>query len=93
MTLLEVERDDAECDRSPQLWPPSARSVVAVVAGLFVLMYLVVALARLRYPYELEWIEGGMVNHVAQLRSGQPLYGPPSVTFLSTSRKTWPLPA
>ena len=38
-------------------------------------MYVVVALLRLRYPYELEWIEGGMVNHVAQLRSGQPLYG------------------
>ena len=38
-------------------------------------------LLRLRYPYELEWIEGGMVNHVARLRSGQPLYGAPSLTF------------
>ena len=55
--------------------------MIAVVAGMFILMYVVVALLRLRYPYELEWIEGGMVNHVAQLRSGQPLYGAPSLTF------------
>ena len=49
----------------------AAGSVIAVVAGGFILMYVVVALLRLRYPYELEWIEGGMVNHVAQLRTGQ----------------------
>ncbi|HEX2381386.1 MAG TPA: glycosyltransferase family 39 protein [Acidimicrobiales bacterium] len=55
--------------------------VIAVVAGGFILMYVVVALLRLRYPYELEWIEGGMVNHVAQLRTGEPLYSAPSLSF------------
>src|SRR5262249_52504511 len=61
--------------------PPSARLRIAIVAGLFILMYAVAALLRRRSPYELEWIEGGMVNHVARLRGGQPLYGAPSLTF------------
>ena len=89
MTVLDDQRtsdaravveDSAHPDQA-WLRPPSARFVIAVVAGMFILMYVVVALSRLRYPYELEWIEGGMVNHVARLRSGQPLYGPPSLTF------------
>jgi hypothetical protein len=77
---LDVVDVDAPGDDS-RLRPPSARLMIGIVAGLFVLMYVVVALLRLRYPYELEWIEGGMVNHVARLRSGQPLYGAPSLTF------------
>jgi hypothetical protein len=44
-------------------------------------MYVVIALLRLRYPYEVEWIEGGMVDHVARLRAGHALYARPSLTF------------
>ena len=43
--------------------------------------YLVVALARIAYPYDLEWMEGGMLEHVARVLRGQPLYVPPSVEF------------
>src|SRR5262245_48143880 len=77
-------RTDVEDTGHPdqtRLRPPSARFVIAVVAGMFIVMYVIVALLRLRYPYELEWIEGGMVNHVAQLRGGQSLYRAPSLTF------------
>lgn len=89
MTLLTDERagqlasidDDIVVVDEPRLRPPHARLVVATVAAGFIVMYVVVALLRLRYPYELEWIEGGMVNHVAQLRGGHHLYGPPSLRF------------
>ena len=94
MTLLagERERDRGNAELEPEVAPlpdepasrfrpPTARTVIGVVAGLFVLMYVVVALLRLRYPYELEWIEGGMVNHVEQVRSGHSLYAAPSLTF------------
>lgn len=53
----------------------------AVVGAAFVAVYVVIALLRLRYPYELEWIEGGMVDHVARARAGQPIYGSPSLAF------------
>jgi hypothetical protein len=76
-----AQRDDIEVIPSPRWRAPATRTVVSVVAGLFILIYLVVALVRLRYPFELEWIEGGMVNHVEQVRTGLPLYGAPSVSF------------
>ena len=78
---IAVIPDAADGGRARRLHLPSAQTVVALVAGLFIVMYAVVALLRLRYPYELEWIEGGMVNHVAQIRAGHSLYGPPSVGF------------
>lgn len=64
---------------------PSWRRVleaVLVVGALWYLgSYLVVALARIAYPYDLEWMEGGMLEHVARVLRGQPLYVPPSVEF------------
>ncbi|HEY2812744.1 MAG TPA: glycosyltransferase family 39 protein [Acidimicrobiales bacterium] len=90
MTLLAEERpgDRTAIDVEPEsarpvsrLRPPSARAVLGVLAALFIGMYVIVALLRLRYPYELEWIEGGIVNHVEQLRAGRPLYTQPSLAF------------
>jgi 4-amino-4-deoxy-L-arabinose transferase-like glycosyltransferase len=40
-----------------------------------------VALARINYPYDLEWMEGGTLEHVARILGGQPLYVPPSLEF------------
>ena len=56
-------------------------AVLAVGALWYLGSYLVVALARIAYPYDLEWMEGGMLEHVARVLRGQPLYVPPSVGF------------
>jgi hypothetical protein len=37
---------------------------------------------RIAYPYDLEWMEGGMMCHVLRLSEGRPLYGPPSLDFV-----------
>jgi hypothetical protein len=37
---------------------------------------------RLAYPYDLEWMEGGMLCHSLQVLQGKPIYGPPSVDFI-----------
>jgi hypothetical protein len=42
---------------------------------------LAVAAARLTYPFELEWLEGGSLDHVRRLAEGRVLYGPPGVEF------------
>ena len=39
------------------------------------------ALARVNYPYDLEWMEGGTLEHVARVLGGQPLYVAPSLEF------------
>jgi hypothetical protein len=59
--------------------------IAGAVLGAGALWYLgsvlVVALARINYPYDLEWMEGGTLEHVARVLSGQPLYVPPSLEF------------
>jgi hypothetical protein len=54
-------------------------AVLGAVAQLLVM--LAVAAARLAYPFELEWLEGGSLDHVRRVLQGRPLYGPPSPEF------------
>ncbi|MBC7976677.1 MAG: hypothetical protein H7138_17020, partial [Myxococcales bacterium] len=37
---------------------------------------------RVGYPYDLEWMEGGMLHHAMRIRLGEGIYGPPSVDFI-----------
>ena len=56
----------------------------AVMGGalLFVALYVVVAIAHVRYPYELEWMEGGIVDHVQRLLDGKEIFVAPSLDFI-----------
>ncbi len=51
------------------------QSMFAVAAFLFVAWH------RLRYPFELEWIEGGILEQVTRIVAGKRVYGPPSLEF------------
>ncbi|MFN3197982.1 MAG: ArnT family glycosyltransferase [Bradymonadia bacterium] len=65
--------------------PPITRRLldVAVTMGLiYVVIFVVVALIRVFYPFEVEWMEGGMLAHAARLASGQPIYAEPSADFV-----------
>jgi hypothetical protein len=57
-------------------------SAVVLFALLYILAYVAIALLRMRYPYELEWLEGGMVAQVDRILAGKKLYGRPSVEFV-----------
>jgi len=59
-----------------------ARGVLLAVAGLYLLAFVGVAALRVGYPFELEWMEGGMLGQVRWLLAGHRLYGPPSVGFV-----------
>jgi hypothetical protein len=37
---------------------------------------------RVAYPYDLEWMEGGLLNHALRLGDGRGIYVPPSVDFI-----------
>ena len=55
--------------------------LVAIAAALTVGTVAVIVGLRVTYPYDLEWMEGAMVEHVLQLMEGKPLYAPPSLDF------------
>jgi hypothetical protein len=54
--------------------------ILAVVAG-YTAAYLYIAVRRMGYPYELDWIEGGFVDQVGRILAGKSVYGPPSIEF------------
>src|SRR5919106_5816173 len=58
------------------------RYLLMVGAAWFILTYIIIAILWLQYPYELEWMEGGMVDHAQRVLSGQKLYVRPSLEFV-----------
>jgi hypothetical protein len=56
-------------------------SVLVLAALAYLGIYLSIAGMRLRYPYELEWIEGGFVDQVGRIVAGRSVYGPPDISF------------
>ncbi len=56
--------------------------VAGAVAAAYIIIFAVTAILRITYPFELEWMEGAMVDHVARIMHGLPLYVEPSVDFV-----------
>lgn len=76
----DVERSGPGAGRPSRRGEPAAM-LIGLLGASFVLIYVVIALLRIRHPYELEWMEGAMVDHVGVVLDGQGLYGPPSFRF------------
>jgi len=51
-------------------------------ALLYFIIYCILVFYRIQYPFELEWMEGGSVDHVRRILSGQKLYVSPSLEFV-----------
>jgi hypothetical protein len=78
--------------RKPEGAPPRPDRLVQIAGVLkwclvgmsvwYLGSYLVVVLARIAYPFELEWMEGAVGNHVLRILNGQPLYVRPSLDFV-----------
>ncbi|MEQ1566463.1 MAG: glycosyltransferase family 87 protein [Myxococcota bacterium] len=64
-------------------WRPLLHTVAPQASAILVLFLLGWTwIARIPYPYDLEWMEGGMLAHAWRLDRGLPLYGPPSAEFV-----------
>lgn len=59
-----------------------SQTLLLLGAATYLLVYLGIALSRMAYPFELEWMEGGSVVHVQRVLEGQPLYVAPSLEFI-----------
>ena len=50
-------------------------------AFFFLTLYTVLAIIRIQYPFELEWMEGCSLLHVQRILAGYKLYVQPSLSF------------
>ena len=55
---------------------------ILIQAAFYILVYTYVVCKRISYPFELEWMEGGVLDHVRRVLAGQPLYVKPSIEFI-----------
>ncbi len=67
--------------------PPSTAArrlgwAVALLAAGAIAGYLAIATLHLRYPFEIEWIEGAMVDEARRLAGGGALYVAPSLDYV-----------
>ncbi len=58
-----------------------ARRLALAAALVYPAAYLFIALQRIDYPFEIEWMEGGSAGHVARVLAGEGLYAPPTLAF------------
>jgi hypothetical protein len=57
--------------------------LIVALPALYQLVLLASAISgRVFYPYDLEWMEGGMLHHALRIHDGQGIYVPPSVDFI-----------
>ncbi|HPS03585.1 MAG TPA: glycosyltransferase family 39 protein, partial [Candidatus Sumerlaeota bacterium] len=59
------------------------RLSVGGAAGGSILLYALLVLLRIGYPFELETFEGLTADHVSRILNGLPIYVAPSVDFVS----------
>ena len=55
--------------------------MLMAIALSFIGIYIIVVFMRMTYPFELEWMEGGAVEHVRRILFGLKLYVTPSIEF------------
>lgn len=60
-----------------------ARGSAIVCAVAMVVLVVWVVVARTLHPVEVEWMTGAMRDAIARARAGEPLYAPPSSSFIS----------
>jgi hypothetical protein len=64
-------------------WTEWLQRLALLLSGLFVVLLLVLFALRVAHPYLLEWQEGAMVDQVARILAGEPLYAEPSIEFVA----------
>ncbi len=57
------------------------QSGVVLIAVVFIALFFYTALPRLRYPYDLDFVEDSMLMQSLRIADGQPVYLPPNADF------------
>jgi len=70
-------RHQEEATPAAQNWGRALCRLTLGLSAFWSVVWLAIALIRLPYPYELEWIGGAMRDHCERVIAGRPLYVPP----------------
>jgi len=71
-------------NRNSASWAEKVLRYIVIILGCFyITSYLVVALIRMRYQFELQWIEGASLVQMRRILAGQQIYVPPSLEYVS----------
>ena len=57
-------------------------AVAMTIGACYIAAYILIAVRRMAYPFELEWMEGAVLDQVRQVAAGQRLYVAPSMDFI-----------
>jgi hypothetical protein len=71
-----------DAPRPSARWSLLITALVCAVAAAPIVVYLWVALHRVGYAFELDWMEGGSVELAGRVLGGHSLYAAPSVGFV-----------
>jgi len=70
-------------NRASRQWIALLAWALLALPALYQLFLLVTAIiGRVGYPYDLEWMEGGLLHHALRLQNGHGIYSPPSIEFI-----------
>ncbi len=58
------------------------RGLAIALGAAFIVLVLTLSIMRLLYPYEIEWMEGAMLDHVVRILDGKPIYSAPTIDFI-----------
>ncbi len=61
----------------------STKWLAIAMGAAFIALVLTLSILRLAYPYEIEWMEGAMVDHAIRVLAGKPIYTAPSLHFVA----------
>ncbi|MBU1262722.1 glycosyltransferase family 39 protein [bacterium] len=56
--------------------------ILTITSLYYILGYLYIVSQRIFYPFELEWMEGGMLNQAQRILKGFPIYTEPTIDFV-----------
>lgn len=59
------------------------RYALLASGAAYIAVFLVLAFFRIQYPFELEWMEGGSLDHVRRVLAGEKVYVSPSLEFVT----------
>jgi hypothetical protein len=59
-----------------------SKTLLGLFALWFIGAYIYIAIHRMAYPFELEWMEGGSLLEVARILRGRGLYAPPTLEYI-----------
>jgi hypothetical protein len=59
-----------------------SRVVLAAALVAHALMAVFVIASRIRYPHDLEWMTGSVLDHVERVRNGVPVYTAPTARWI-----------